>query len=68
MDSHQSMENENGGWRELRRRSVRLVHGKETYFSWFHPPLQQYLHKCHFATQNYKNATPWPLMLAHSLK
>ena len=26
------------------------------------------LQKCHSITQNYKNATPGPLMLAHSLK
>jgi len=31
-------------------------------------PWPQYLQKCHSATQNYKNASLGPLMLAHSLR
>jgi len=47
--------------------SVRLVHGKETLFLWSPQVCHSYLQNCHSDTQNYKNATPGPLMLTHSL-
>ena len=36
--------------------------------SWSLHPCHSYLQNCHSTTQNYKNATPGPLMLAHSLR
>jgi len=35
--------------------------------SWSLHPCHSYLQNCHSVTQNYKNATLGPLMLAHSL-
>ena len=36
--------------------------------SWSNQLCQHYLQKCHYVTQNYKNASTRPLVLAHSLR
>jgi len=67
MGHHPKLKNiKNGGLREWRREKAAGA-WKRNLKPWSLHPCHSYLQNCHFATQNYKNATPRPLMLTHSL-